>query len=84
MCLDHPRAAFDGCSDHVRMAIWAVRPYCAAWLDVPALALAAHVMFGVFVYAIALHTVSRQYFADLVESRQTPLEAASILKHWTS
>ena len=49
------------------MAIWAVRPYCAAWLDVPALALAAHVMFGVFVYAIALHTVSRQYFADFVD-----------------
>jgi len=49
------------------LAIWAIRPYSVTWLDVPALLLAAHVLFGVFVYAVALHTASRQYFADFVD-----------------
>ena len=49
------------------LAIWAMRPYGAAWLSVPLVALAAHVIFGVFVYAIVLHIVSRQYFVDFID-----------------
>lgn len=49
------------------LTIWAIRPYAVDWLAGPALVLAAHVLFGVFVYAVALHTASRQYFNDFVD-----------------
>ena len=49
------------------LTIWAMRTYAVDWLDVPALVLAAHILVGVLVYALALHTASRQYFNDFVD-----------------
>ena len=49
------------------LAILAIRSYSVDAFDVPVLLLAVHVLFGVVVYIVALHAISRTYFADFLD-----------------
>ena len=49
------------------LAIIAIRTYSVDLFDAPVLVLGLHILFGMVVYAIALHAISRTYFTDFLD-----------------